>query len=272
MADQPTFRPETLALHAGQRPDPTTKARAVPIYATTSYVFDDADHAARLFGLQEFGNIYTRIMNPTTDVFEQRVAALEGGVAALALASGQAAETLAILNLARAGDNIVSSSSLYGGTYNLFHYTLPRLGITVKFVDTSDPENVRRAIGRAVVDNDHLPFAVGLVENALNALCNQVLVVVRRSDDRNERSRSHALSHPTNFETTSQFVDKLKANPSAPALASIPDILPLAGGVAIRRQGELVGALGVGGAPGGDKDEACALAGVAKVAADLAAH
>ncbi len=122
------LRPETQALHAGQVPDPTTKARAVPIYATTSYVFDDAAHAARLFGLQEFGNIYTRIMNPTTGVFEERVAALEGGVGALALASGQAAETLAILNLARAGQNIVSSSSLYGGTYNLFHYTLPKLG------------------------------------------------------------------------------------------------------------------------------------------------
>ena len=123
--DPTTFRPETRALHSGQKPDPATNARAVPIYATTSYVFDDAAHAARLFGLQEFGNIYTRIMNPTTDVFEQRVAALEGGVAALGLASGQAAETLSILNLARAGDNIVSSSSLYGGTYNLFTHTLP---------------------------------------------------------------------------------------------------------------------------------------------------
>ena len=110
---------ETLAVHAGQSVDPTTKARAVPIYATTSYVFDNADHAARLFGLQEFGNIYTRIMNPTTDVFEQRVAALEGGVGALGVASGQAAETLTILNLARPGDNIVTSAYLYGGTYNL---------------------------------------------------------------------------------------------------------------------------------------------------------
>jgi O-acetylhomoserine (thiol)-lyase len=137
---------ETKALHAGQVVDPTTKARAVPIYATTSYVFDDAAHAARLFGLQEFGNIYTRIMNPTTGVFEERIAALEGGVAALGLASGQAAETLAILNLARAGQNIVSSASLYGGTYNLFHYTLPKLGITVKFVDGSDPQNYAAAI------------------------------------------------------------------------------------------------------------------------------
>ncbi len=141
-----SLRPETRALHAGQVPDPTTNARAVPIYATTSYVFDDAAHAARLFGLQEFGNIYTRIMNPTTGVFEERVAALEGGVAALGIASGQAAETLAILNIARAGQNIVSSSSLYGGTYNLFHYTLPKLGITVKFVDGSDPANYATAI------------------------------------------------------------------------------------------------------------------------------
>ena len=140
------LRPETQALHAGQVPDPTTNARAVPIYATTSYVFDDAAHAARLFGLQEFGNIYTRIMNPTTGVFEERVAALEGGVGALGLASGQAAETLAILNITRAGQNIVSSSSLYGGTYNLFHYTLPKLGIEVRFVDGSDPANYAAAI------------------------------------------------------------------------------------------------------------------------------
>jgi len=144
--DPTTFRPETRALHSGQKPDPTTNARAVPIYATTSYVFDDAAHAARLFGLQEFGNIYTRIMNPTTDVFEQRVAALEGGVAALGVSSGQAAETLSILNLARAGDNIVSSSSLYGGTYNLFTHTLPKIGITTTYVDGSDPSAFGRAI------------------------------------------------------------------------------------------------------------------------------
>jgi len=130
---------ETLAIHAGQQPDPTTGSRAVPIYATTSFNFQDADHAARLFALQEFGNIYTRIMNPTTDVFEQRIAALEGGVGALGLASGQAAETLTILNLARAGDNIVSSTSLYGGTYNLFAYTLPRFGIEVRWVEGNDP-------------------------------------------------------------------------------------------------------------------------------------
>ena len=140
------LRPETLALHAGQVVDPATNSRAVPLYQTTSYVFNDAEHAARLFGLQEFGNIYTRIMNPTTDVLEKRVAALEGGVGALATASGQSAETLAILNAAEAGDEIIASSSLYGGTYNLFHHTLPKLGITVKFVDGSDPENYRKAI------------------------------------------------------------------------------------------------------------------------------
>lgn len=152
--DPTTFRPETRALHAGQKPDPTTNARAVPIYATTSYVFDNAAHAARLFGLEEFGNIYTRIMNPTTAVFEERVAALEGGVAALGLASGQAAETLSILNLARAGDNIVSSSSLYGGTYNLFTHTLPKIGITTTYVDGSDPS----AFGRAINDRTKAVF------------------------------------------------------------------------------------------------------------------
>ena len=148
MSDQnaPAFRRETLAVHAGQQVDPTTKARAVPIYATTSYVFDNADHAARLFGLQEFGNIYTRIMNPTTDVFEQRIAALEGGVGALGVASGQAAETLTILNLARAGDNIVTSASLYGGTYNLFQYTLPKYGIDFRFVDGSKLAEFEKAI------------------------------------------------------------------------------------------------------------------------------
>src|SRR6187455_987595 len=133
MADEVKFTGfETLALHAGQQSDPTTGARALPIYQTTSYQFKDTDHAARLFGLQEFGNIYTRIMNPTTDVLEQRIAALEGGVAALGVSSGQAAETLSILNLARAGDNIVASSSLYGGTYNLFTHTLPKIGITTR--------------------------------------------------------------------------------------------------------------------------------------------
>jgi len=141
-----TLKPETIALHGGQKPDPTTNSRAVPIYQTTSYVFNDTAHAARLFGLQEFGNIYTRIMNPTTDVFEQRVAQLEGGTGSLAMASGQAAETLALLNIARAGDEILSSASLYGGTYNLFHYTFPKLGIEVKFVDPKDPEGFRKAL------------------------------------------------------------------------------------------------------------------------------
>jgi O-acetylhomoserine (thiol)-lyase len=141
-----TFKPETIALHGGQKPDPTTNSRAVPIYQTTSYVFNDTAHAARLFGLQEFGNIYTRIMNPTTDVFEQRVAQLEGGSGALAMASGQAAETLALLNIARAGDEIVSSASLYGGTYNLFHYTFPKMGIEVKIVDPKDAESFRKAL------------------------------------------------------------------------------------------------------------------------------
>src|SRR5690554_6478331 len=143
---QPQYRLETLAVHAGQQPDPATGSRAVPIYQTTSYVFRDADHAANLFALKEFGNIYTRIMNPTTDVFEQRMAALEGGVGALALAAGQTAETFAILNIAEAGDEIVSSTSLYGGTWNLFRHTLPKFGIKVHFVDPSDPENFRRAI------------------------------------------------------------------------------------------------------------------------------
>ena len=133
---------ETRQIHAGATPDPTTGARAVPIYQTTSYVFRDTDHAAALFGLAEPGNIYTRIMNPTQQVLEERVASLEGGVGALALASGQAAETLAILTLAESGDHLVSSPSLYGGTYNLFHYTLPKLGIEVSFVD--DPDDLEQ--------------------------------------------------------------------------------------------------------------------------------
>jgi O-acetylhomoserine (thiol)-lyase len=140
------YRYETLQVHAGQQPAPGTNARAVPIYQTTSYTFDDADHGARLFALQQFGNIYTRIMNPTTDVFEQRIAALEGGVAAVATASGQAAQFLAISTIAGAGDNIVSSGSLYGGTYNQFKVALPRLGIQVKFVDGDEPDAFYRAI------------------------------------------------------------------------------------------------------------------------------
>jgi len=138
--------PGTLAVHAGQVVDPTTKARAVPIYQTSSYVFDSTEHAANLFGLKELGNIYTRLMNPTTDVLEKRVAALEGGTAALAMASGSAAITATILNLASAGDHIVSVSQLYGGTYNLFHHTLPKLGIEVSFVDAEDPESFRKAV------------------------------------------------------------------------------------------------------------------------------
>jgi O-acetylhomoserine (thiol)-lyase len=140
------YHPDTLALHAGQEPDPTTGSRTVPIYQTSSYVFRDAEHAAALFALKEPGNIYTRIMNPTTDVFEKRVAALEGGTGGLAVASGQAAISLALLNLAQAGDEIVSSSTLYGGTYSLFRYTLAKMGITVRFVDSSDPRNYERAI------------------------------------------------------------------------------------------------------------------------------
>ena len=140
------YRFETLQIHAGQKPDPTTNARAVPIYQTTSYVFDSAEHGANLFALKEFGNIYTRIMNPTTDVFEKRSAALEGGVAALATSSGQAAQFLAIATLAQAGENIVSTSYLYGGTYNQFKVTLPRLGINVKFVDGDNPEDFRKQI------------------------------------------------------------------------------------------------------------------------------
>src|SRR5918998_4346226 len=137
---------ETLALHAGQEVEPHTTARAVPIYQSTSYVFRDTDHASNLFALAEEGNIYTRIMNPTTDVFEKRVAALEKGVGALATASGQAAETLAILNIMGTGDEIVSAAELYGGTYNLFHYTLPKIGINVKYVEGTDPESFRAAI------------------------------------------------------------------------------------------------------------------------------
>jgi len=140
------YRFETLQVHAGQEPAPGTNARAVPIYQTTSYVFNDADHGARLFALEEFGNIYTRIMNPTTDVFEKRIAALEGGAAALATSSGQAAQFLAIANIAGAGDNIVSTSYLYGGTYNQFKVSLPRLGINVKFVDGDEAEAFRAAI------------------------------------------------------------------------------------------------------------------------------
>jgi O-acetylhomoserine (thiol)-lyase len=148
MALPPTRKPrfETLQVHAGQEPEPGTRSRAVPIYQTTSYVFDSTEHGARLFALQEIGNIYTRLMNPTTDVFEKRVAALEGGVAALATASGHAAQFIAIANIAQAGDNVVSSSKLYGGTYNQFKVTLPRLGIAAKLIDRDDLDAWRKAI------------------------------------------------------------------------------------------------------------------------------
>ena len=140
------LRRETLALHAGQEADPTTGSRAVPIYQTTSYVFKSTDHAAKLFGLAEFGNIYTRLMNPTSDVFEKRIAALEGGVGALAVASGQSAISLALLNIAQHGDEIVSADNLYGGTYNLFHYTFPKFGIKVNFVKSNDLAALEKAI------------------------------------------------------------------------------------------------------------------------------
>jgi O-acetylhomoserine (thiol)-lyase len=138
----PTFRPATLALHAGQEPDSATNSRAVPIYATTSYTFNDTDHAAKLFGLAEFGNIYTRLMNPTNDVLEKRLAALDGGVTGLAFASGQAAITAACLTLAHAGQNIVSCTSLYGGTWTLFTQTFKQLGIEVRFFDSDKPEDI----------------------------------------------------------------------------------------------------------------------------------
>src|SRR5512141_809826 len=141
-----TYKPETIALHGGQKPDTATNARAVPIYQTTSYVFNDSEHAARLFGLQEFGNIYTRIMNPTTDVLEKRVASLEGGVAALATSSGQAAQLLAISSLLEQGDELVASTTLYGGTYTQFDVSFRKFGYDTKFVDSDDPENFRRAI------------------------------------------------------------------------------------------------------------------------------
>ncbi|ADB49144.1 O-acetylhomoserine aminocarboxypropyltransferase/cysteine synthase family protein [Conexibacter woesei] len=163
---QPNPRPETQALHAGQEPDPTTNARAVPIYQTTSYVFDDAQHAQDLFALAVPGNIYTRIMNPTWSVLEERVAALEGGVAALALASGQAAVTYSVLNIARAGDNIVAHSTLYGGTYNLFAHTLPQYGVEVRFVD---PDDVG-ALDALVDDKTKLVFTETIGNPRLNVV------------------------------------------------------------------------------------------------------
>ena len=159
-------RPETIALHGGQVPDPTTNARAVPIYQTTSFVFDDTKHAADLFALAVPGNIYSRIMNPTWDVFEQRVTALEGGLAAVATASGQAAVTYSVLNLTRAGDNIVSVSTLYGGTYNLFAHTLPQYGIEVRWADPDDPG----AVARLVDERTRLVFAETIGNPKLNVV------------------------------------------------------------------------------------------------------
>ena len=164
--EQPTFRPETIALHGGQEPDSATNARAVPIYQTTSYVFDDVQHGADLFALKTPGNIYTRIMNPTWDVLEQRLAQLEGGQAALVTASGQAAITYAILNIARAGDNIVSVTQLYGGTYNLFAHTLPQYGIEVRFVDADDPG----AVARVADERTRLVFGETIGNPKLNVL------------------------------------------------------------------------------------------------------
>jgi O-acetylhomoserine (thiol)-lyase len=167
MSDAATpYRPETLAVHAGQEPDPATNSRAVPIYQTTSYVFDDTDHAADLFALKVPGNIYTRIMNPTQSVFEARVAALEGGVGALATASGSSAITYAVLNLTYAGDNIVSVSTLYGGTYNLFAHTLPQFGIEVRFADPERPEEVARLAD----DKTRLVFAETIGNPRLNVV------------------------------------------------------------------------------------------------------
>jgi len=159
-------RPETIALHGGQVPDPTTGSRAVPIYQTTSYVFDDTQHAADLFALKVPGNIYTRIMNPTQDVFEQRVTQLEGGIAAVATASGQSAVSYSVLNIARAGDNIISVSTLYGGTYNLFAHTLPQYGIEVRFADPDDPG----AVAALTDANTKLVFAETIGNPKLNVI------------------------------------------------------------------------------------------------------
>ena len=166
MSEESNYRPETNALHAGQVSDPTTNARAVPIYQTTSYTFNDAQHAQDLFALAEPGNIYTRIMNPTWDVFEQRMAALEGGVAALAIASGQAAVTYSVLNITRSGDNIVALSTLYGGTYNLFAHTLPQYGIEVRFVDPNKPEE----LAANVDEKTRLVFAETIGNPRLNVV------------------------------------------------------------------------------------------------------
>ncbi len=166
MSEENDFQPETQALHAGQSPDPTTNARAVPIYQTVAYEFNDAQHAQDLFALAEPGNIYTRIMNPTWDVLEQRITALDGGVAALVVASGQAAVTYSVLNICRTGDNIVALSKLYGGTYNLFAHTLPQYGVEVRFVDPDKPEE----LAQHVDDNTRLVFAETIGNPRLNVV------------------------------------------------------------------------------------------------------
>lgn len=173
------FGLDTLALHAGQEPDPTTNSRAVPIYQTSSYVFNSAEHAANLFGLKEFGNIYTRIMNPTSDVLEKRLAALHGGSGALSVASGSSAIALAILNITKVGQNIVSTSYLYGGTYNLFHYTLPKFGIEVRFVNSSDPAEVEAAID----DNTRLVYTESIGNPGNNVDDYQALADVAHKHD-----------------------------------------------------------------------------------------
>ena len=160
------YQAETLLLHGGQEPDPITGSRALPIHRTTSFVFKNTEHAQDLFALKEAGNIYTRITNPTVDAFEQRIALLEGGTAAVGLSSGMAAVAFSILNIAGAGDEIIAAENLYGGTYNLFAVTLPRYGITVKFVDATDPENIRAAI----TDKTKAVFAETIANPSLHVL------------------------------------------------------------------------------------------------------
>ncbi|WP_159788475.1 O-acetylhomoserine aminocarboxypropyltransferase/cysteine synthase family protein [Sodalinema gerasimenkoae] len=179
MSEANQHRYETLQIHAGQTPAPGTNSRAVPIYQTTSYVFEDADDGADLFALKKFGNIYTRIMNPTTDVFEKRIAALEGGVMALATASGQAAQFLAINNICQAGDNIISTSTLYGGTYNQFKVALPRLGVDVKFVDSDDP----KAFGKQIDENTKAIYVESLSNPKFNIPDLEALAAIAHEND-----------------------------------------------------------------------------------------
>ena len=176
MAENSSYQFDTAAIHGGHAGDPHTKSRAVPIYQTTSYTFDDAEHAARLFGLQEFGNIYTRIMNPTNDVLEQRIAQLEGGVGALAFSSGQAANIISILNIARAGDHIVASASLYGGTYSAFTHTVPKFGIKITLVDPAKPENFSKALR----DNTKAIFAESIGNPKVDVLDIEAVAALAR--------------------------------------------------------------------------------------------